>query len=76
MIGFTYERTWAEIEALLERVERERERRKEASFDRDLSTKERAHHMMNYKGLQGATYALRWVLGDREITNRMVLGDD
>ena len=76
MIGFTYERTWAEIEALLERVARERERRKEASFDRDLSTKERAHHMRNYKGLQGATYALRWVLGDREITNRMVLGDD
>ena len=76
MIGFTYERTWAEIEALLERVERERERLKEASFDRDLSTKERAHHMRNYKGLQGATYALRWVLGDREITNRMVLGDD
>lgn len=76
MIGFTYERTWAEIEALLERVERERERRKEASFDRDLSTKERAHHMRNYKGLQGATYALRWVLGDREVTKRMVLGDD
>ena len=76
MIGFTYERTWAEIEALLERVEQERERRKEASFDRDLSTKERAHHMRNYKGLQGATYALRWVLGDREVTKRIVLGDD
>ena len=76
MIGFTYERTWAEIEAQLERVERERERRKEASVDRDLSTKERAHHMRNYKGLQGATYALRWVLGDREVTKRMVLGDD
>ena len=76
MIGFTYERTWAEIEALLERVERERERRKEASFDRDLSTKERAHHMRIYKGLQGATYALPWVLGDREVTKRMVLGDD
>jgi len=76
MMDYTYERTWAEIEALLERVEQERERRKEASFDRDLSTKERAHHMRNYKGLQGATYALRWVLGDREVTKRIVLGDD
>lgn len=76
MIEFTYERTWVEIETLLEHVERELARRKEASFDRDLSTKERAHHMRNYKGLQGATYALRWVLGDREITKRMVLGDD
>ncbi len=76
MIEFTYERTWVEIETLLEQVERELARRKEASFDRDLSTKERAHHMRNYKGLQGATYALRWVLGDREVTKNMVLGDD
>lgn len=76
MIEFTYERTWVEIETLLEQVERKMELRKEASFDRTLSTKERAHHMRNYKGLQGATYALRWVLGDREVTNRMVLGDD
>ena len=76
MIEFTYERTWVEIETLLEQVERELARRKEASFDRDLSTKERAHHMRNYKGLQGATFALRWVLGDREITKHMVLGDD
>ena len=76
MIEFTYERTWVEIETLLEQVEQELARRKEASFDRDLSTKERAHHMRNYKGLQGATYALRWVLGDREITKHMVLGDD
>ena len=76
MIQFTYERTWVEIETLLEQGERELARRKEASFDRDLSTKERAHHMRNYKGLQGATYALRWVLGDREVTKRMVLGDD
>ena len=76
MIEFTYERTWVEIETLLEQVERELTRRKEASFDRDLSTKERAHHMRNYKGLQGAAYALRWVLGDREVTKRMVLGDD
>ena len=76
MIEFTYERTWVEIETLLEHVERELARRKQASFDRDLSTKERAHHMRNYKGLQGATYALRWVLGDREVTKRMVLGDD
>jgi hypothetical protein len=76
MIEFTYERTWVEIETLLEQVERELARRKEASFDRDLSTKERAHHMRNYKGLQGATFALRWVLGDREVTKRMVLGDD
>jgi hypothetical protein len=76
MIEFTYERTWVEIETLLEQVERELARRKEASFDRDLSTKERAHHMRNYKGLQGATFALRWVLGDREVTKRIVLGDD
>ena len=76
MIEFTYERTWVEIETLLEQVELELTRRKEASFDRDLSTKERAHHMRNYKGLQGATYAHRWVLGDREVTKRMVLGDD
>ncbi len=76
MIDFTYERTWVEIETLLEQVERELARRKEASFDRDLSTKERAHHMRNYKGLQGATFALRWVLSDREVTKRMVLGDD
>jgi|TARA_R100000479_G_C6329814_1_gene181024 hypothetical protein len=76
MIEFTYERTWVEIETLLEQVERRMELRKEASFDRALSTKERAHHMRNYKGLQGATYALRWVLGDRDITKHMVLGDD
>ena len=76
MTEFTYERAWVGIETLLWEVERELARRKEASFDRDLSTKERAHHMRNYKGLQGASYALRWVLGDREVTKRMVLGDD
>jgi hypothetical protein len=36
--------------------------------------KAKAQHMRDYKGLQGASYALRWVLGDRKMSKAKVLG--
>ena len=71
--NFSYERTWEEIENLLNEAEREQNKHLTA-----LQTKKPKSllmkHMRNYKGLEGVINALRWVLGDLKVNEDKVLG--
>jgi len=62
---FTYERTWEEIEDMLDRAERKQNTHftKMQVADR----KSRMYHMRNYKALEGVIKSLRWVLGDLNV---------
>lgn len=73
--NFSYERTWEEIEDLLNKAEREQNKHLMALQMRKpkpLLMK----HMKNYKGLEGVINALRWVLGDLKVNEEKVLGRD
>lgn len=68
---FSYERTWEEIEDMLDQAERKRNQWK-IVFERAKRTqnyegmKEAAR---NSKALEGVIKTLRWVLGEKGITN-------
>tara|TARA_Y100000768_G_C23768284_1_gene582017 strand:+ start:472 stop:702 length:231 start_codon:yes stop_codon:yes gene_type:complete len=62
---FTYERTWVEIEEMLDKAERKQNRHITAM--QDCPKDKRMYHMRNYKALEGVVKALRWVLGDLNI---------
>lgn len=73
--NFAYDRSWGEIEQMLDDAEREQNKH----FMLMQSTKvkkERIKHMRNYKALQGVINSLRWVLGDIRIDAEAVLGRD
>ena len=63
---FTYERTWDEIEEMLDRAER-KQNMHFMKMQKKISKQERIAHMRNYKALEGVIKALRWVLGDKDI---------
>jgi len=61
----TYDRTWEDIEDMLDRAER-----KQNTHYLKMQKgpkKDRVYHMRNYKALEGVVKALRWVLGQRGI---------
>ena len=62
---FTYNRTWEEIEDMLDKAER-KQNHHYTQMQRG-ARKERVLHMRNYKALEGVTKALRWVLGDKDV---------
>ena len=65
MSNYTYERTWEQIEDMLDKAERKQNKHHTA-----YSTgpkEDRLHHMRNYKALEGVIKSLRWVLGDTSI---------
>jgi hypothetical protein len=62
---FAYDKTWEEIEAMLDRAERKQNQHYTAMLDGPK--KKRMYHMRNYKALEGVVKALRWVLGDKDI---------
>ncbi len=72
--NFAYDKTWEQIEALLDEAEREQNRRWVA-FQKCPPTL-RQQHWNNYKGLEGVINALRWVLGDLKTPKDKVLGRD
>ena len=63
--SFTYERTWHEIEDMLDRAER-KQNMHYTKMQKAIKS-ERIYHMRNYKALEGVVKALRWVLGDKNI---------
>jgi|TARA_Y100000004_G_scaffold16969_1_gene17559 hypothetical protein len=64
---YTYQRTWAEIENMLDKAER---KQNEHYMNMQKgSRKERIYHMRNYKALEGVVKSLRWTLGDKDIEN-------
>ena len=62
---FTYERSWHEIEEMLDRAERKQNMH--YTKMQKGSKAERVFHMRNYKALEGAVKSLRWTLGDIKI---------
>lgn len=73
--NFSYERTWEEIEDMMNKAEREQNKHLTALQSRMPKTL-LMKHMRNYKGLEGVINALRWVLGDLKISEEKVLGRD
>ena len=63
--AFSYTRSWAEIEEMLNKAERKQNKHYVAM--QKGNKKERVHHMRNYKALEGVVKSLRWVLGDRKV---------
>ena len=71
---FAYNRTWEQIESLLYRLEQRQNRH--YMMMQKCKKGERMYHMRQYKGLEGAINGLRWVLGDRKVNEKKVLGDE
>jgi hypothetical protein len=72
--NFAYNKSWAEIENLLDEAEAEQNRRWIAFTKCPKPL--RQQHWNNYKGLQGVINSLRWVLGDLKMSKNKVLGRD
>tara|TARA_Y100001938_G_scaffold126714_1_gene178903 strand:- start:361 stop:576 length:216 start_codon:yes stop_codon:yes gene_type:complete len=64
---YSYERTWVEIEEMLDMAERKQNEHYVRM--QKGSRKERIYHMRNYKALEGVVKSLRWTLGDKDISN-------
>lgn len=61
----TYDRTWVEIEDMLDRAER----KQNMHYTKMQKGKkaERVFHMRNYKALEGVVKTLKWTLGEKGI---------
>jgi len=63
---YAYNRTWTEIEDMLDRAER-KQNLHYSKMQKTRNKKKRIEHMRNYKALEGVVKSLRWVLGDVRI---------
>ena len=71
---YAYNKEWTQIHTMLDEAEAEMNKHKLVINDNTVRMKVKAKHMRAYKGLQGVTNALRWVLGDKDMTAAQVLG--
>ena len=71
---FAYDKTWEQIEELLNEAELEQNKRWTAF--QNCPKPLRMQHWNNYKGLEGVINTLRWVLGDLKMPKSKVLGRD
>ena len=63
---FCYNRTWEEIEGMLDKAERVMNmHHSKLHAARDKKTK--MYHARNFKALQGVVKTLRWTLGDKDV---------
>ena len=74
MNNFRYDRTWQEIEDMLDSAERHQnhhEMKLEELKGRKMPMRKKntkmIHHAKQFKALQGVVKTLRWVLGDKEV---------
>ena len=71
---FAYNKSWDEIEQMLYDAE------KQQNFvwmrAGRAKRSERMYWLRQYKGLEGVINALRWVLGDKDMTRNKVLGKE
>ena len=66
--NFSYNRSWEEIEDMLDRAER-KQNKHYSLMQKTRNKKKRIEHMRNYKALEGVVKSLRWVLGDRAVAH-------
>jgi|TARA_B100001094_G_scaffold182129_1_gene176495 hypothetical protein len=64
---FSYERTWDDIEAMLDKAERTLNFHQLKMTQYAPKSKKWVFHARNYKALQGVVKTLRWCLGDKNI---------
>ena len=72
---FSYNKSWEQIHIMLEKAEKKQNYHWMMIQRKDTPKSQRMMHMRNYKGLEGVINALRWTLGDRNLTADKVLGD-
>jgi len=65
---FTYNRTWEEIEEMLDAAEKKCNYHR-SEYSNGTTHKDKIYHARNYKALQGVIKTLRWVLGDKKISH-------
>ena len=63
---FTYDRSWEQIEAMLDKAER-KQNFHSIEMSKNTSKKEKIFHMRQFKALEGVIKSLRWVLGGKNI---------
>lgn len=73
---FTYNRTWEQIHHVLDKAQKKQNWHFMLLQRKDTPKNDKMKHMRNYKALEGVINALRWTLGDRQITMKIVLGDE
>tara|TARA_R110002167_G_scaffold248640_1_gene454721 strand:+ start:1391 stop:1633 length:243 start_codon:yes stop_codon:yes gene_type:complete len=71
---YEYDKEWWQIMDLLNDAEAEMSKHKLVINDKTIRMRVKAKHMRAFKGLQGVTNGLRWVLGDKDMTTEEVLG--
>ena len=64
---FSYERSWAEIEVMLDKAERKKNYHEIKLTMFKPKSKEWMEHARNFKALEGVVKTLRWALGDKNI---------
>ncbi len=67
--AFSYERSWEEIEFMLDRAERKLNYHLVELNKYREKSKKWVEHARNFKALQGVVKTLRWTLGDKNITH-------
>ncbi len=66
---FTYERSWEEIEAMLDKAEKVKNRHETMMAQCAPGSKQWMYHARNFKALQGVVKTLRWTLGDKSVSH-------
>ena len=64
---FTYDRTWEEIEAMLDKAERTLNHHQYEMNQYPVKSRKWVAHARNFKALQGVVKTLRWTLGDKNV---------
>ena len=67
--NFTYDRSYDSIYEMLEKAEKKKNEHHVALQSSGLSREQKIAHIRNFKGLEGVVKALRWTLGDKEISH-------
>tara|TARA_R100000781_G_scaffold94704_1_gene59046 strand:- start:51 stop:269 length:219 start_codon:yes stop_codon:yes gene_type:complete len=63
----TYDRSWVEIEDMLDRAEREQNMHYTKMQQKVMKKSERIRCVANYKALEGVIKTLKWTLGEKGI---------
>ena len=66
---FSYDKTWDDIESMLDRAERKLNYHRIEMEKFAPKTKKWMQHARNFKALQGVVKTLRWTLGDKNISH-------
>ena len=64
---FTYDRSWEDIENMLDKAEKVKSRHRMAMMRYRPKSKEWVFHARNFKALEGVVKTLRWTLGDKNV---------